>query len=192
MEEKINELKRNLLKILKERAFFKKEVILSSGKKSNYYIDLRIITLSPEGIYLVSKIIFEMIKDDNIDAIGGLTLGADPISSGVSLISFIEGRPIYAFIVRDRKKEHGMEKLIEGNIEKGWRVAIVDDVATSGSSLIKSIEAVESYGCIVKRVICVFDRKEGAEEKIKEKGYKLESIFTRDDLITENELAKDR
>jgi orotate phosphoribosyltransferase len=181
--EKISELKEKLLKILKERALVFKEVKLSSGKTSNYYIDGKIITLSPEGIYLVSKIIFEMIKNENIDAIGGLTIGADPIVSGVSLISFIEKKPIYAFIVRSSQKDHGMGKLIEGNIQKGWNVAIVDDIVTTGSSLLKSIEAVENYGANVKKVICIVDREEGAKKAIEEKGYKLESIFTKDELI---------
>lgn len=181
--EKIEELKTKLLKILKEKAVIFKEVKLSSGKKSNYYIDGKLITLDPEGIYLVSKIIFEMIKDENIDAIGGLTLGADPIVSGVCLISFIENKPIYAFIVRSSQKDHGMGKLIEGNIKKGWNVAIVDDVVTTGSSLIKSIEAVESYGAVVKKVLCIVDRKEGAKEEIEKRGYKFESIFTKDNLF---------
>jgi orotate phosphoribosyltransferase len=180
--EKIETLKERLKKILKEKAIVYKEVKLSSGKKSNYYIDGKIITLSPEGIYLVSKIIFEMIKDKNIDAIGGLTIGADPIVSGVSLISFIEKKPVYAFIVRSSQKDHGMGKLIEGNIQKGWNVAIVDDVVTTGSSLLKSIEAVENYGAYVKKVICIVDREEGAKQAIEEKGYKLEAIFTKDEL----------
>ncbi|MGC8976660.1 MAG: orotate phosphoribosyltransferase [Candidatus Ratteibacteria bacterium] len=183
---KIEELKIKLLKIFKERAIVFKEVKLSSGKLSNYYIDGKLITLDPEGIYLISKIIFEMIKDEEINGIGGLTLGADPIAAGVSLISFIEKKPIYAFIVRSFQKEHGMGKLIEGNIKKGWNVAIVDDVVTTGSSLVKSIEAVESYGAIVKKVICIVNRKEGADEALKKKGYKLEAIFTKEDLLSEN------
>ncbi len=181
--EKIDDLKERLKKIIKEKAVVYKEVKLSSGKKSNYYIDGKLITLSPEGIYLVSKIIFEMIKDQNIDAIGGLTIGADPIVSGVSLISFIEKKPIYAFIVRSSQKEHGMGKLIEGNIQKNWNVAIVDDVVTTGSSLLKSIEAVESYGAKIKKVICIVDRKEGASQAIEKKGYKLDAIFTKDELL---------
>ncbi|MCM8804879.1 MAG: orotate phosphoribosyltransferase [Candidatus Omnitrophica bacterium] len=188
--EKIEELKIKLLRILKERAIVFKEVKLSSGKISNYYIDGKLITLDPKGIYLISRIIFEMIKEEDIDAIGGLTLGADPIVTGVSLISFIENKPIYAFIVRSSQKGHGMEKLIEGNIKKGWNVAIVDDVVTTGSSLIKSIEAVESYGAIVKKVLCIVDREEGAKEEIEKRGYKLEAIFRKDDLI--NGMGKNR
>ncbi|MCM8771776.1 MAG: orotate phosphoribosyltransferase [Candidatus Omnitrophica bacterium] len=179
----MEEIKEKLKRIIIEKGIFFKEVILSSGKKSDFYIDCRIITLSGEGLYLVSKIIFEMIKDENVDAIGGLTLGADPIVSGVSLISYLEGKPIYGFIVRSQTKEHGMGKLIEGNIREGWKVAIVDDVATTGSSLIKAIEAVEKYRCIVKKVICIVDREEGAKEALEKKGYKLESIFTKSILL---------
>jgi orotate phosphoribosyltransferase len=183
MIKKIEDLKERLLKILKEKAVIHKEVKLSSGKVSNYYIDGKLITLSPEGLYIVSKIIFEMIKDENIDAIGGLTIGADPIVSGVSLLSFIEKKPIYAFIVRSSQKDHGMGKLIEGNIQKGWNVAIVDDVVTTGSSLLKSIEAVENYGANVKKVICIVDREEGAKEAVENKGYKLHAIFTKKDIL---------
>jgi len=179
----MEELKKRLKEIILEKGVVFKDVVLSSGKKSNFYIDCRVITLSPEGIYLVSKIVYEMIREENIDAIGGLTLGADPIVSGVSLISFIEKRPVYAFIVRNIQKEHGMGKLIEGNIKKGWNVAIVDDVATTGSSIIKAIEAVENSGANVRKVICIVDREEGAKEIIEKKGYKLEPIFTRSDLV---------
>ncbi|MCX7916687.1 MAG: orotate phosphoribosyltransferase, partial [bacterium] len=151
-----------------------------------------LITLSPEGIYLTSKIIFEMIKDENIDAIGGLTLGADPIVSGVSLISYIEKKPINAFIVRNVQKEHGMGKIVEGNLKEGWKVVIVDDVATTGSSIIKAINVVESHKCEIKKVICIVDREEGAKEEIEKKGYKLEAIFTKGELlnIKKNGLGK--
>ncbi|MCM8786274.1 MAG: orotate phosphoribosyltransferase [Candidatus Omnitrophica bacterium] len=177
-------IKEKLKNILLKKAVFLKEVVLSSGKKSNFYIDCRIVTLSPEGLYLVSKIIFEMIKNENIDAIGGLTLGADPIVSGVCLISYIEKNPINGFIVRNVKKEHGLEKIIEGNLKENWNVVIVDDVATTGSSILKAIEVVENYKCKVKKVICIVDREEGAKEEIEKKGYKLETIFKKSDLIS--------
>lgn len=180
----MEELKERLKKIILEKGVVFKEVILSSGKKSNFYIDCRVITLSPEGIYLVSKIIFEMIKDENVDAIGGLTLGADPIVSGVSLISYIEKKPINAFIVRNVQKEHGMGKIIEGNLKEGENVVIVDDVATTGSSIIKAIDVVENYKCKIKKVICIVDREEGAKEEIEKRGYELNSIFKKSDLIS--------
>ncbi|MFN4227392.1 MAG: orotate phosphoribosyltransferase [Candidatus Ratteibacteria bacterium] len=180
----MEKIKERLKRILHERAVVFKEVVLSSGKRSNFYIDCRVITLSPEGLYLVSKIIFEMIKNENIDAIGGLTLGADPIVSGVCLISYIEKKPINGFIVRNVKKEHGMEKIIEGNLKENSNVVIVDDVATTGSSILKAIEVVESYNCKIKKVICIVDREEGAKQEIEKKGYKLESIFKKSDLIS--------
>ncbi|MCM8818235.1 MAG: orotate phosphoribosyltransferase [Candidatus Omnitrophica bacterium] len=180
----MEKLKERLKKIILEKCVVFKEVVLSSGKKSNFYIDCRIITLSPEGIYLVSKIIFEMIKDEKIDAIGGLTLGADPIVSGVCLISYIEKKPINGFIVRNVKKEHGMGKIIEGNLKENWNVAIVDDVATSGLSILKAIEVAESYNCKIEKVICIVDREEGASQEIEKRGYKLDSIFKKSDLIS--------
>lgn len=179
----MKEIKERLKKIILEKGIIFKEVILSSGKKSNFYIDCRIITLSSEGLYLVSKIIFEMIKNEDINAIGGLTLGADPIVSGVSLISYIEKKPIDAFIVRSVQKEHGMGKIIEGNLKEGWNVVIVDDVATTGASILKAIDVVENYKCKIKKIICIVDREEGAKEEIRKKGYELISIFKKSDLL---------
>ncbi|MCL5409157.1 MAG: orotate phosphoribosyltransferase [Candidatus Omnitrophica bacterium] len=181
-------IKEKLLKLLKEKAVIIGERKLSSGKISNYYIDGRLITLDPEGLYLVGKIIFDMIKESNIDAIGGLTIGADPIVSSVSVISYIEKSPIKSFIVRTSQKDHGMGKEIEGYIKKGWNIAIVDDVVTTGGSILKVIEKAEKIGCRVKKIIVIVDRQEGAKEILKEKGYILESIFTKNNFQAGEEI----
>ncbi len=186
----MDKLKEKLFHLLKEKAVVMGERKLSSGKTSTYYIDGKLITLDSEGLYLVSKIILEMIKSLKIDAIGGLTIGADPIAAGVSILRHQEKAPIKMFIVRSSPKDHGMGKYIEGNMEKGWNVVIVDDVVTTGGSIIKAIEAVEKSGGIVKKIIAIVDRKEGAKENLKKKGYMLESIFTKDDLLLTEFLSK--
>jgi len=176
------EMKERLLALIKERALFVGPRKLASGKMSNCYIDGKLITCDPEGIYLVSKIILSMIKDEEIDAIGGMTMGADPIAAGVAVLSYLENRPIKAFIVRTAQKDHGMGKLIEGHIQKGWSVLIVDDVITTGGSVLKAIKAVEEVGAVVKKVIAIVDRLEGAREALAEKNIPLQSIFTKDDV----------
>ncbi|MCM8830166.1 MAG: orotate phosphoribosyltransferase [Candidatus Omnitrophica bacterium] len=176
------ELKKRLFILIEERALFLGPRKLASGKMSNCYIDGKLITCDPEGLYLVSKIILSMIEKDKIDAIGGMTMGADPISAGVALLSYLEGHPIKAFIVRPVPKDHGMGKLIEGHIQKGWSVAIVEDVITTGGSALKAIKAVEEAGAVVKKVIAIVDRLEGAREALAEKNIPLESIFTKDDV----------
>ena len=172
-----------LLDIIKQKVLFEGEIVLSSGKTSNYYIDCRRVTLDSEGACLISEIFCEMLEDKKADFIGGLTLGADPITGGVAAISFMQGRPISGFIVRKNTKEHGRGQAIEGPIKEGSNVVIIDDVATSGGSLLRAIEAVKEIGCTVIAVLCVVDRMEGAREMLSSKGYELSSIFTVDDLF---------
>ena len=125
------------LQIVKERGILRGDFTLASGAKSSYFFDLKMVTLSAEGAYLAGKLIYEMLKDSGMDAVGGLTLGADPIVTGVALVSHLEGTPIDAFIVRGELKGHGTKKAIEGRLPvKGSKVAIVEDVITKGLSLI--------------------------------------------------------
>ncbi|MBI5554553.1 MAG: orotate phosphoribosyltransferase [Elusimicrobia bacterium] len=162
------------------------EVSLSSGGKSNYYIDGKLVTLSPKGSYLLAAYIFSTLEDEiraqKIDAIGGLTLGADPIVSAVILISFIRKYPIKGFIVRKEPKKHGKQLMIEGPLQAKERVVIVEDVTTKGKSVLKAIEEVEKIGCRVVKIISLVDRLEGAAEEFSQKGYKFEPLFTRKDL----------
>lgn len=177
IETRIEELKTRLLALLKKEALKKGEFVLSSGKVSNYYLDGRIITLTAEGAYLVASIILELIKD--IDAIGGPTLGADPIAGAVAALSHINKTPVKTFIVRKVAKEHGTQQQIEGpRLKEGERVILVDDVATTGKSLIEAKEALDKMGVIVKKAIVIVDRGEGAKENLAQQGLALESIFT--------------
>ena len=161
--------------LLKEKAVKIGEFTLASGKKSNFYIDCRKVTLDPLGAKLIGKIILEKIKNLNADAVGGLTLGADPIVGAVITLGGIPG-----FIVRKREKEHGTKQKIEGLIELGWKVVIVEDVATTGSSALQAIQAVESIGATVIKVIAIVDREEGAREALR--NYDFEPIFKKSDL----------
>ena len=176
-------LKSRLFKILKKHSFKRKPVVLSSGKTSNFYFDGRISSLMNDGAYLIASILLEMIKKDRIDAIGGLTLGADPIIGATVALSFKKNTPLNGFIVRKDEKKHGMKRKIEGPaLKKTSRVVIIDDVVTTGSSTIQAIKAVQDIGCKIVRVIAVVDRCEGAKENIKKYNCNLESIFTKADF----------
>jgi len=158
-------------------ALLEGEFTLASGKKSNYYFDGKKLTLSPEGAYQVGKAIFDELAGVGIDAIGGVPVGAYPMVAAVALVSYLEGKPIPAFIVREEAKEHGTQRKIEGHLKEGSRVAIVDDVVTTGGSLLRAIEAVEAINCKVVKVIVLVDRHEGGSDRLKEEGYDFTSIL---------------
>ncbi|MBN2014211.1 MAG: orotate phosphoribosyltransferase [Candidatus Altiarchaeota archaeon] len=175
--------RKRLLELIREKALSKEAMTLSSGKKSDYYVDCRLITMEPEGATLISEIFFDMLKDKGVDSLGGPTIGADPIAGSFAVISLQHGQPIPTFIIRKEQKTHGKQKTVEGPLREGSRVAIVDDVATTGNSLLNAIRAVEEYECKVEAVLVVVDRLEGAKEKLAERGYELMSIFTKEDLL---------
>ena len=171
--------KKRLLSILKKLSYKKGRVVLSSGKISNYYFDGRITSLSSEGSYHIASIILDMLKKEKVDAIGGLTMGADPIVGAVVALSHTKKKSINGFLVRKETKKHGMQNLVEGTpLKKSSKVVIVDDVVTSGGSTIQAIEAVQKIGCKIVKVISIVDRLSGAEENIAKQNCKLESIFT--------------
>jgi orotate phosphoribosyltransferase len=171
-----------LLDLLQSKALEVRKVTLSSGRISDYYIDCKRVTLSPEGAYLTAKLMLGMIGSD-IAAVGGLTLGADPIVSSISVVSHLQKRNLTALIVRKEPKKHGTMSFIEGpTLDKGAKVAVVDDVVTSGASLLRSIERLSSEGYQPVQALAILDRLEGGREAIEAAGYKLQSIFTRDDL----------
>ncbi len=183
MENKIKKLKTQLLELLKKEAFRKGDFVLSSGKKSQFYIDGRCITLAAEGAYLAASIILELFKAEDIEAIGGPTLGADPIAGAVAALSFINNKPVKAFIIRKTPKGHGTRRQIEGpSLMAGSRLILVDDVATSGKSFIESLDILRAEGFNVDTAICIVDRKEGAKAALAEKNCKLISIFTPEDF----------
>ncbi len=173
MIEKLRELiKERALKI-SDKPIFK----LSSGQMSTYYMDLRTITLDPEGGYIIGNVVFNMIKDKNPNAVGGLTLGADPISYATSMISYLNKKPIKPFIVRKEPKGHGTGKQIEGNVNPGEKVFIVEDVVTTAGSSLKAAKVAKDFGLEILGIIAIVDREEGGEENIKKAGFEFFPIF---------------
>jgi len=177
-------LKEELKKILLKKSFKLGSFVLSSGKKSDYYIDCRTATLDPEGLWLICQIFLDLLakKKIKVDAVGGLTLGADPIVGGMVALSRRRKNPLQGFIVRKEVKKHGTQKLIEGNLKAGWKVAVVEDVITTGASAIKAIESAQKQGAKVKIVLAVVDREEGGREEIEKLGIPVYSIFTASEL----------
>lgn len=176
-----------LKQIILEKSYRKGNFTLSSGKTSDFYIDGKQTTLSAEGGYLCGKLLFELIRnnEEKIAAVGGMTLGADPLVTAASIVSFLEGSPIPAFIVRKESKGHGTGQYIEGmkNLPKGAVVALVEDVVTTGGTLFQVIERVQAQGYRVGLVVTVVDRQEGGAEALAKKGYPLKTIFTRQELL---------
>ena len=176
--------KEKLFQILLNQAFFKEKIILSSGKESDYYIDARRVTLSSQGAYLCGRIILELLKNDSFDAIGGPTLGADPLVGAIAVLSFQAGKPVNTFIIRKTPKVHGKGQQVEGPVlKKGSRVVLMDDVATTGKAFMESIDVLSSMGIKVEKAVCIVDRQEGAKEAVAKKKCELISIFKAQDFL---------
>lgn len=183
----IDKMKERLGEIILERSFKYSEnppFTLASGRKSNFYFNCKPTTLDPEGMNLIGAIIFDMLKDTGITAAGGLTLGADPIANALAVISYQQGNPIKSFIVRKDIKDHGTKSAIEGNVRAGEKVAIIDDVITTGGSTITAIEHARRAGLRVEMVITLIDREEGGRENILRHSDNIKSILTRTDIMT--------
>ncbi len=177
--------RKRFLALLKEKSYEKRKVVLSSGRESDFYIDCKQATLDAEGAVLCGRLFFEMLeKGEWPEAVGGITLGADPIVTAVSMTSALRGRPIPAFIIRKEPKKHGTAQWVEGtrNLRPGMRVAIVEDVVTTGASTLRAVERAEESGLVVVRVLAIVDRNEGGAGPIAEKGYRLEAMFLKEDV----------
>ncbi len=185
---------RKLKDCLRERSLVRGDVTLASGKRSDYYLDCKLTTLHPEGAVLTGHSILALLHREGIraEAIGGMTMGADPIVSAVVTVSQIEGSPILGFLIRKERKGHGRLKQVEG-IEptSGRRVVIVDEVCTTGKSTIEAIDAAEAAGMQVIAVISLVDREEGGSEILR-KRYAYYPICTaRELLAAENQTSRD-
>jgi orotate phosphoribosyltransferase len=180
--------KQRLKEILLEKSYRQGKFKLSSGLESDFYIDGKQTTLSAEGAYLCGKEIFALIKNnpEPISSVGGMTLGADPLVTAASLVSFLEKQPIPAFIVRKESKGHGTGQYIEGlkNMAPGSTVALLEDVVTTGATLLQVIERVEAQGFKVGLIVTVVDRQEGGAETLAKAGYPLKAVFTRAELLS--------
>jgi len=173
----------SLRRMLLERSMRFGEFVLSSGVTSNFYIDVRKTSLHPEGLRLISQMFWEILQQDNVTAVGGLTMGADPLVAGVMLHAAAQGKPIEGFLVRRGSKDHGMRGQVEGNLAGHKRIAILDDVITSGESAVIAAEAAESYKAEVVRVLTVVDRAQGASQIFQQKGFPFTSLFTIEELL---------
>ena len=171
-------MKDELLELLKKYAYKKGEYKLSSGKESEHYVNCKPVILSGRGLTLASLL---LLKEVNTNVVGGLTLGADPLVSGVSLVSALDGRLVNALIVRKEAKGHGTQAWIEGPLPpEGTRVTVLEDVITTGGSSIKAVEKLRDAGYVVDRVVAIVDRQEDGEADIamKEAGLELRSLFS--------------
>lgn len=161
-----------LIALLAARSARRGQFTLASGRQSSLYIDARLTTMSPDGLALIGPTALAALDGAGwrVDAVGGLTLGADPVSYAVSYASALAGRPVRAFTVRKEAKAHGTGRLIEGPFREGDRVAVVEDVITTGGSALRAVEAVRAAGGIVAGVLAVVDREEGGREAIEGAG----------------------
>jgi orotate phosphoribosyltransferase len=175
-----------LLALLRERAFEERAVTLASGKTSSFYIDCKQVSLTAEGHFLIGQLMRATVDAvaPNATAVGGLTLGADPLVSAVSLMSFLAARPLHGFLVRKEPKGHGTGQWLEGAgaIEPGAEVVVLEDVVTTGGSTLKAIERSTAAGLVVVHVVALVDRLEGGREAI-EAIAPLTALFSRKDFL---------
>jgi orotate phosphoribosyltransferase len=181
----MDKLKKRLAELLLEKSYIEGDFTLTSGQKSDYYFDCKQTALHPEGSYLIGQLFLEKLKGVEVQGVGGMTLGADPLVSAVTVLSHLAGRPLPGFIVRKQSKGHGTNKYLEGmaNFRPGQRVALLEDVVTTGGTLIKACERVVAAGLEIATVICVLDREQGGKENLMQAGFILDAIFTRDALL---------
>jgi orotate phosphoribosyltransferase len=179
--------RRRLLELLTALSFERRKVVLASGRESDFYIDCKRTALTAEGHVLIGRLLFDRVRRVKplVRGVGGLTLGADPLASAIALTSFLEGDPVDSFIVRKEPKGHGTGQWIEGRktIPDGSRVAVLEDVVTTGGSALKAIERCRAENLVVVGCFALVDRQEGGREAIEAQGVPLDSLFTRGDFI---------
>ena len=176
----MSDAKTKLREEILKKAIIHGKVILSSGKEADYYVDLRRITLDAAAAPLVGEVMLELTKDLDYEAVGGLTLGADPVATAMMHIAAQKGRHLDSFVVRKSEKAHGLQRRIEGPDVKGRRVLAVEDTSTTGSSVLTAVEALKNEGAIVVGVAVIVER--GAEAAIKAAGFDYRAAFSLQDL----------
>jgi orotate phosphoribosyltransferase len=171
-----------LLDQVKTKAIVHGKVTLASGKEADYYVDLRRITLDAEAAPLIGPALLELTADLEYDAVGGLTLGADPVAMSMLHAAAQQGRKLDAFVVRKAEKTHGLQRRIEGPDVKGRRVLAVEDTSTTGGSVLTAVEALREAGAEVVAVAVIVDRATGAQEKVESEGLEYRSVFALEEL----------
>jgi len=176
-----------LKQIILELSYERRLVKLASGRESDFYFDGKQTTLHAEGGYLTGKLFYEAIRDvEEVEAVGGITLGADPIATATSIAALLAGQKMHAFIIRKEPKGHGTGQWLEGrkNLPPGTRVIIVEDVVTTGGSSMKAVRRAEEEGLKVLGIVTLVDREEGGRENIEAEGYWLKALFVKSELVT--------
>lgn len=184
------DLKKRLARILVEKSYKEGSFLLASGRQSDYYFDCRVTALDAEGSWLIGNLFFDVINELReggleIKGIGGMTMGADPLVSATTVISYEKGQPLPGLLVRKESKGHGTNQFVEGlaNLKQGDPVVVLEDVVTTGGSLLKACQRIELSGLKIVAVCCILDREEGGKQHLAEHGYKLQSLFTRRELL---------
>jgi orotate phosphoribosyltransferase len=174
-----------LMELLRTRSLKRGDFVLASGAKSSYYVDCRTTTTHAEGQFLIGQVGWELLNSSGLhpDAVGGLTMGADPVAYAIAYTSWLAGEPVNAFSVRKQPKEHGTAKRIEGCFQEGSRVVVLEDVITSGGSALEACEAVRNEGGEVLGVMALLDREAGGRAAIEEAGHRVFSIFRISELL---------
>jgi orotate phosphoribosyltransferase len=177
-----------LIQLLAERSFERRRVTLASGRESDFFIDCKQTMLTAEGHALIGELMFDLLSElPACEAVGGVELGGCPLASAVSLVSFQRGRPLNALYVRKAKKDHGTTKLVEGDksLKPGLKVALLEDVVTTGGSSLKAVESLKAAGAEVVGIVALVDRLEGGAETIRASGLPLVTLATRKDFIAD-------
>lgn len=178
----VTDSRARLLDLIRTKAIVHGRVTLSSGKEADYYVDLRRITLDGEAAPLVGQVMNDLVSDLEVDAVGGLTMGADPVATAMVHARAARGGRLDAFVVRKAEKAHGLQQRIEGPSIAGRRVLVVEDTSTTGGSPLAAVEACQEVGAQVVAVAVIADRSSGAEEKIRERGLDYRAAYSMKDL----------
>jgi orotate phosphoribosyltransferase len=179
----MNGKKERLLAIIRAKSFLKGEFKLVSGAISNYYLDLKPTMFDAEGASLLADLVYEAVKGEDVAAIGGLELGAVPIVVATVARSAGSAHPIAGFVVRKEKKGHGTDNRIDGNFKSGNAVVLLEDVTTTGGSVMQAVRAVRAQGGTVRKILTIVDREEGARANLAKEGLELQSLFTARDIM---------
>ena len=181
----MTDMKRRLAKLLLEKSYREGEFTLSSGRKTDYYFDCRQTALHPEGAWLIGNLFADMIRDIPAAAVGGMTLGADPLVTATSLAARQQGRILAGLLIRKEAKGHGAGQYIEGlaNVTPGDRVIMLEDVVTTGTALLNACRRAQEAGLTIAAVCAILDREEGGREALAAAGFALQSLFTRRELV---------